>query len=155
MEAYAGTDEREIEKPIPLEGFLNAYLTALDISFRRFATAIEINDANLKKYISGERKFNTDLAKRFGRFFHSSPVTWMKVYQLNDLVQLRKERVERRYDKYDFLKVAHHGSEQWFTGSCCKNGYKAVKVTGTRLPKAAHSGPQVFKRTVKAAKKSA
>ncbi len=69
MEAYAGTDEREIEKPIPLEGFLNAYLTALDISFRRFATAIEINDANLKKYISGERKFNTDLAKRFGRFY--------------------------------------------------------------------------------------
>lgn len=105
MEEYAETDEKLITKPIPLENFLNAYLEALGISFRKFATAIDSNDANLKKYISGERKFNTDLARKFGSFFHTSPVTWMKVYQLNDLIKLRREKVARRYDKYDFRKV--------------------------------------------------
>lgn len=105
MEEYAEADEKRIAKPIPLEAFLHAYLNTLDISFRKFATSIGTNDANLKKYISGERKFNSDLARKFGHFFHTSPLTWMKVYQLNDLVKLRTERVGNRYDKYDFMKV--------------------------------------------------
>ena len=105
MEEYAESDEKHIEKAIPVEYFLQAYLIALDISFRKFAIAIEINDSNLKKYISGDRKFNADLARKFGRFFHNSPLTWMKVYQLNDLVKLRTEKVGKRYDKYDFRKV--------------------------------------------------
>ncbi|MEO6548185.1 MAG: hypothetical protein ABIN94_09305 [Ferruginibacter sp.] len=86
------------------ETFLQAYLTALNISFRTFATAIETNDANLKKYLSGERKFNADLARKFGHFFHGSPVIWMKVNQLNDLLELQAEKVDNRYDRYDFMK---------------------------------------------------
>lgn len=106
MEEYSEADEKRITKPIPLETFLQAYLTTLGISFRKFAISIGTNDANLKKYISGERKFNPDLARKFGHFFHTSPLTWMKVYQLNDLVKLRTERVGKRYDKYDYMKVA-------------------------------------------------
>lgn len=48
MEEYAELDEKRISKPVPLEHFLQAYLSTLDISFRKFATAIETNDANLK-----------------------------------------------------------------------------------------------------------
>lgn len=107
MEEYAETDENRITKPIPLDFFLHNYLTTLNISFRKFAIAIDMNDANLKKYIGGERKFNPDLARKFGRFFHTSPITWMKVYQLNDLIKLRTEKIDKRYDKYDFRKVVN------------------------------------------------
>ncbi len=75
MEEYAEADEKHITKSIPLETFLNEYLTALNISFRKFAIALDMNDANLKKYIAGERKFNPDIARKFGRFFHTSPIT--------------------------------------------------------------------------------
>ena len=107
MEQYAENDDRHISKPIALEVFLQAYLTTLNISFRKFALAIDMNDANLKKYVGGERKFNTDLARKFGRFFHTSPVTWMKVCQLNDLIKLRTEKEGKRYDKYDFKNVVN------------------------------------------------
>lgn len=112
MEEYADASEHRIAKPIPLETFLYEYLAALNISFRKFAIAIDTNDANLKKYITGERKFNTDLARKFGRFFHTSPIVWMKVYQLNDLIKLRTEKIDNRYDKYDFRKVAQFSSKQ-------------------------------------------
>lgn len=112
MEEYAEANENLIKKPIPLETFLHEYLAILNISFRKFALAIDMNDANLKKYIAGERKFNPDLARKFGRFFHTSPVTWLKVYHLNDLIKLRTEKIEKRYDKYDFRKVTQVSSNQ-------------------------------------------
>lgn len=136
MEAYADADEKQISQPISLDTFLQAYLSVTGLSFRKFAAAIEMNDANLQKYISGERKFNADLAKKFGRFFHTSPLTWMKVYQLNDLIQLRSERVEKRYDKYDFLKVAHHGSTHRVSGSTVKRASTAVKEISQWIGKA-------------------
>jgi antitoxin HigA-1 len=136
MEAYADADEKQISRPVSLVTFLQAYLSVMGLSFRKFATAIEMNDANLKKYISGERKFNADLAKKFGRFFHTSPLTWMKVYQLNDLIQLRSERVEKRYDKYDFMKVAHLGGTQRFSASAVKRAGTAVKEIGQWVGKA-------------------
>ncbi len=151
MEAYAATNEQEIRKTIPLETFLKEYLDVLNIPFRKFAVAIDMNDSNLKKYLSGERKFNADLARRFGRFFHTSPVTWMKVYQLNDLVELLKEPEAKEYKKYDVVKLAEQlGSGQLpgiftndrnkqVTGSdkhqVGKGRYSAVKGKGMNVKK--------------------
>jgi len=135
MEEYAEADEKSITKPIPLETFLHEYLTALNISFRKFAMAIDMNDANLKKYIAGDRKFNADIARKFGRFFHCAPVTWMKVYQLNDLIKLRTEKVDKRYDKYDFTKVAQVSSMH--------NAATSVKRTSASVQKAVMAAPDV------------
>lgn len=110
MEEYTEADEKSIIKPIPLKTFLQEYLTALNISLRKFAIAIDINDSNLKKYISGDRKFNADIARKFGRFFHTSPTTWMKVQQIDDLIKLRTEKIDERYYKYDFTKVVQVSS---------------------------------------------
>ncbi len=129
MEEYAEANEKHITKSIPLETFLHEYLETLNISFRKFAIAIDMNDANLKKYITGERKFNPDLARKFGRFFHISPITWMKVYQLNDLIKLRTEKIEKRYDKYDFRKVAQVSSVH-HAASSVKPSSATVTVRG-------------------------
>jgi plasmid maintenance system antidote protein VapI len=135
MEEYGAADEKSITKPILLETFLQEYLTALNISFRKFAIAIDINDANLKKYIAGDRKFNADIATRFGRFFHTSPITWMKVYQLNDLIKLRAEKIDKRYDKYDFTNVAQVPS--------LRNAATSVKRASVSVQKTVIEAPEV------------
>jgi antitoxin HigA-1 len=107
MEQYANTEESKIAKEQTIEDFVVLYLVILDLNFKAFARAIDSSDANLKKYLKGERKFNEDLACRFGRFFHVSPLTWMRVQHKNDLLRLSRVNAERRYRKYDFEKVVN------------------------------------------------
>ena len=128
MEEYTEADEKSIIKPIPLKTFLQEYLTALNISLRKFAIAIDMNDSNLKKYISGDRKFNADLARKFGRFFHTSPTTWMKVQQIDDLIKLRTEKIDERYYKYDFTKVVQVSSLRK-TATSVKRDYVSAQNT--------------------------
>ena len=128
MEEYTEADEKSIIKPIPLKTFLQEYLTALNISLRKFAIAIDMNDSNLKKYISGDRKFNADIARKFGRFFHTSPTTWMKVQQIDDLIKLRTEKIDERYYKYDFTKVVQVSSLRK-TATSVKSDYVSAQNT--------------------------
>ena len=127
MEEYTEADEKSIIKPIPLKTFLQEYLTALNISLRKFAIAIDMNDSNLK-YISGDRKFNADIARKFGRFFHTSPTTWMKVQQIDDLIKLRTEKIDERYYKYDFTKVVQASSLRK-TATSVKGDYVSAQNT--------------------------
>jgi addiction module HigA family antidote len=69
-----------------------AYLEALNLTFKRFAIYVDTTDGNLKKYVSGVRKFNTDLALKFGHFFHTSPDLWLNVQIKNELASLKKEK---------------------------------------------------------------
>jgi antitoxin HigA-1 len=105
MEQYANTEESKIAREQTIEDFTRLYLATLDLNFKDFARAIDSSDANLKKYLKGERKFNEDLACRFGKFFHVSPLTWMRVQHKNDLLRLCRLNVDRHYRKYDFQKV--------------------------------------------------
>jgi plasmid maintenance system antidote protein VapI len=105
MEQYINTEEDKITKEQTIEDFVGLYLIILRLNFKTFALAIDSNDANLKKYLKGERKFNEDLACRFGKFFHISPIVWMRVQHKNDLLRLSRVNVERHYRKYDFEKV--------------------------------------------------
>lgn len=105
MEEYANTEESNIREKLTIEDCVKLYLSTLDINFKTFATSIDTSDANLKKYLKGERKFNEDLACRFGKFFHVSPLTWMRVQHKNDLVSLSRIQLNRQYKKYDFEKV--------------------------------------------------
>lgn len=105
MEHYANTEESKIDKEQTIEDFVVLYLDTLQLNFKTFAHAIDSSDANLKKYLKGERKFSEELAVRFGKFFHVSPLTWMRVQHKNDLLRLGRVIDERRYRKYDYEKV--------------------------------------------------
>jgi antitoxin HigA-1 len=106
MEEYLERMDTESTELYSISDFLGAYLEALDLSFKKFATSIDTSDSNLKKYVSGERKFNTDLAMKFGCFFHTSPELWLRLYIKSEFIALNsvKSKVQR-YKKYDYKKV--------------------------------------------------
>ncbi|TDX00530.1 helix-turn-helix transcriptional regulator [Dinghuibacter silviterrae] len=109
MEEYLNEDLSSVKKVHSLETFLKTYLKTLKMPLKTFAIAIDTTDGNLKKYLSGERKFNTDLALKFGHFFHTSPDLWLRVHLKNELIELNKEKKQiRRYKKYDYQKVLSH-----------------------------------------------
>jgi plasmid maintenance system antidote protein VapI len=106
MEDYIHNEKTTGKDIIPLENFLSLYLKIISITFKKFAESIDTTDGNLKKYLSGERKFNTDLAFKFASFFHTTPDLWMGVYTKNELLELKKEKKQfSKYKKYDYEKV--------------------------------------------------
>lgn len=106
MEEYIEESDERNKKQYDIDSFLSAYLSTLNLNFKKFALSIDTTDGNLKKYLSGKRKFNTDLAMKFGNFFHTSPDLWLKVQLKNELIALKKEQKQvSRYKKYDYKKV--------------------------------------------------
>jgi plasmid maintenance system antidote protein VapI len=106
MENYIDNDDVKEENIIPLENFLASYLKALGITLKRFAILIDTTDGNLKKYLSGDRKFNIDLALKFSSFFHTTPDLWLRVNIKNELLNLEKEKEKiSKYKKYDYEKA--------------------------------------------------
>lgn len=105
MEEYLDNEDKKSEKYISLEAFLSEFLKILNLSFKKFAVNIDSSDANLKKYINGERKFNTELAMKFGHFFHTNPELWLKLYVRNEFIQLNAaKKNQKKYAKYDYEK---------------------------------------------------
>jgi len=105
MEEYIANSDHPSRK-ITLEKVVNQYLDILDLSFRKFAMSLDTTDGNLKKYLSGERRFNTELALKFGHFFHTEPELWLQVQLKNELFELKTEKRQmKRYRKYDYKKI--------------------------------------------------
>ncbi len=93
-------------KVLTLDKLIGMYLDVLNMPFRRFAMYLDTTDGNLRKYLTGERKLSTDLALKFGHFFHTSPEIWLRLQLKNEILDLKKERKEvKRYEKYDYLKA--------------------------------------------------
>lgn len=106
MEEYLDNKEISIKEIRSIESFLAEFLKILNLSFKKFAISIDTTDGNLKKYLLGERKFNIDLAMKFGCFFHTSPDLWMKIYTKNEFLLLQKEKAHiKKYKKYDYKNV--------------------------------------------------
>jgi addiction module HigA family antidote len=106
MEYYLLSDSAQITKIRPLEEFLQYFLQALDLSFRSFAQAIRFTDTNLNKYLHGSRKFNLDLAMKFGAFFHTPPELWLGIQAKNDVMRLRRDEAsQKKYAVYDYLQL--------------------------------------------------
>ncbi|NTS43028.1 transcriptional regulator [Flavisolibacter sp. BT320] len=102
MEDYVenSTEERS------LNDFVKAFLVVLGINFKTFAERIGMTDGNLKKYLTGERKFTSDLALRFSKFFNTTPDIWLKVDLKNELLELKKQTSKaREYEKFDYKKM--------------------------------------------------
>lgn len=106
MEAYLQNQNISIEDIIMLDTWLKEYLKVLGLPQKRFAEIIESKDKNLRKYLIGERRFSTDLAMKFGNFFHTSPDLWLRVQIKNELLLLQNEKeTEEKYNKYDYEKI--------------------------------------------------
>jgi plasmid maintenance system antidote protein VapI len=104
MEDYVNSNDPS--QYITLEMFLKDSLHALNLPLKRFAVFIDTTDGNLKKYLSGERKFNVDLAMKFASFFHTPADLWLRVSIKNEIMDLQNEREKcAKYKKYDFEKV--------------------------------------------------
>jgi plasmid maintenance system antidote protein VapI len=92
-------------KTLTLEYVVGSYLKILNLPFRKFAFSLDTTDSNLKKYISGKRRFNTDLALKFSHFFHTPAELWLALEWKNELSQLKDKKVVKQYEKYDYRKV--------------------------------------------------
>ena len=93
-------------KTLTIHKVVTNYLDILNLSFRKFAVCLDTTDGNLKKYMTGERKFNTDLAMKFSSFFHTSPEIWLHLQLKNELIQLNKDKKQKKlYQKYDYTRV--------------------------------------------------
>lgn len=103
MEYYLLTNNSEVEKIRPLEEFLASFLKILDIPFKVFALSINATDANLKKYLSGQRSFNIDLAMKFGAFFQMPPELWLNIQAKNDMLRLQANpETEQKYSRFNY-----------------------------------------------------
>ena len=103
MEYYLLTNNSDIRKTRSLEEFLRYFLETLNIPFKFFALSIGTTDANLKKYLTGKRKFTLDLAMKFGAFLHTPPELWLNIQSKNDIIQLQEEKSNREnYAAYNY-----------------------------------------------------
>lgn len=127
---YVNQESQDTRKPIKIADFVGHYLTVMNLSFKRFAEALDSKDSNLKKYVDGERSFNGDLAMKFGNFFHTSPDLWLKVHAKNELLQLQEDKKNsQQYKRYDYTTVIKVGSAAEAKGSR-KTSIEAGSRTG-------------------------
>ena len=93
-------------KPLSIEKVVLDCLNVLNLSFRKFAINLDTTDSNLKKYLSGERKFNADLAMKFSYFFHTSAELWLRLQLKNELLEIKKGKKQvKNYERYDYRNV--------------------------------------------------
>ena len=111
MEEYIQNEVVNDDGLMSLDVSLKDYLKALNLTQKNFAELIENQDGNLKKYLIGERRFSTDLAMKFGHFFHTKPDLWLNIQIKNDVLSLNKKKeTAAKYEKYDYEKaVEYHG----------------------------------------------
>lgn len=69
------------------------------------AELFEMQDSNLHKYLTGERKLNANLILKLSAFSHLSPEHWLRIEVKNELIELNQEKQKNRdYEKFDYLK---------------------------------------------------
>jgi plasmid maintenance system antidote protein VapI len=106
MEEYLQNEAIREDELLGLDSWLKDYLKVLNLTLKKFADIIENKDGNLKKYLIGERKFSTDLAMKFGHFFHINPEIWLNIQIKNEMILLKREKeIAVKYAKYDYEKV--------------------------------------------------
>jgi plasmid maintenance system antidote protein VapI len=80
-------------------------IKVLNITQKDLATAFEMKDTNLYKYLTGERKLNSDIVLKLSHFFNTKPELWFHIEVKNDLRELRKKENIKSYEKYDYKNL--------------------------------------------------
>ncbi|NML40844.1 hypothetical protein HHL17_26845 [Chitinophaga sp. G-6-1-13] len=106
MESYVLDQTITANEMRSIRDFVNDFLRILKLKKGEFAYYIEIDLANLNKYYKEDRKFNPELALKFGHFFHIPADLWLRVQFKNEMIKFEQEtRLEKKYKKYDYEKV--------------------------------------------------
>lgn len=91
-----------------IKDFANEFLEVLKLKKGDFAAIIEIDQSNLNKYYKEDRRFNAELAMKFGHFFHTPADLWLRVQFKNEMLLFQMEaKAEKKYEKYDYQKFLH------------------------------------------------
>ncbi|MBC9915163.1 helix-turn-helix transcriptional regulator [Chitinophaga varians] len=106
MESYVLDQTITANEMRSIRDFANDFLRILKLKKGEFAYYIEIDLANLNKYYKEDRKFNPELALKFGHFFHTPADLWLRVQFKNEMIKFEQEtKLEKKYKKYDYEKV--------------------------------------------------
>lgn len=86
--------------------FVQEYLSVLNITKKSLAELFEMQDSNLYKYLTGERKLNTDFVLKLSAFSHLSPEYWLRIEIKNKLFDIKQEEKKfKNYKKYDYKNL--------------------------------------------------
>lgn len=105
LEEYLQDENAKTSEIYTIEYFVNEFIKILQLNKSQFANHLDTDVSNLNKYLKGQRAFNTELAMKFSRFFHTPVDIWLKVQLKNDLIALHEADKGHKYDKYDYKKA--------------------------------------------------
>ena len=106
IEDYANTSESQPE--LKILDFVKMYLKVLNISKQSLAKYFEMQDGNLHKYLSGERKLNAEIAMKLSAFSHTKPEQWFAIQVKNELSALRKNKnTVEKFKKYSYENLVN------------------------------------------------
>lgn len=106
MEDYVKNEN--VKEELRILDFVKLFLKTLKLSQKDLASALEMQDSNLHKYLKGDRKLNPELAIKLSSFFHTEPEIWYYIQTSNELRKLKQaKRKSREYRKYDFEKYVN------------------------------------------------
>lgn len=103
MEDYLQKDK--VEKEMRILDFVKPYLKLLDMTQKDLASAFGMKDTNLYKYLTGERKLNSDIVLKLSHFSNTDPELWFRIEVKNELNELKKKVDLKKYAKYDYKNL--------------------------------------------------
>lgn len=90
MEDYI-RNENDPEEIFKILDFVKMYLKVLNITKKSLAEYFEMEDSNLHKYLSGERKLNAELAVKLSFFFIRNQNNGIEFKSKMNLLNLKKK----------------------------------------------------------------
>jgi len=104
LEDYLNSDGNSEE--LRVIDFVKMYLKVLNITQKRLAQLFEMQDSNLHKYLTGDRKLNASVVLKLSSFSHTNPEYWLRLEVKNELMQIKKEQAHNNsYKKYDYRNL--------------------------------------------------
>jgi addiction module HigA family antidote len=109
MEDYTSGDDLRLVEYEPAEFlslhyFVKRYLKLLNVTQKQLAELFEMKDSNLHKYLTGERKLNTDIAFKLASFTKTTPEHWLRLEIRNDLKKLGGTKAAE-FEKYGYQNL--------------------------------------------------
>ncbi len=99
-------ENEDVNTEMKILDFVKLYLNTLNLTKKKLASAFEMKDSNLHKYLKGERKLNPDIVFKLSSFSHTKPELWYYIQAKNELLKLKSEKNNlKKYEKYNFEKI--------------------------------------------------
>lgn len=99
-------EDKSTDKNIRILDFVKMYLAVFDITQKKLANLFEMQDSNLHKYLTGERRLNTDVLLKLSSFSHTEPEYWLRIEIKNELFEITREKdVINAYKKYNYQNL--------------------------------------------------